>query len=303
MKKTGLAFLCAALIASAASMGVFADDGTKVEAGGISFQIPAELADLVIVRTEGLNDQSLVEVYEKASVEAAKAMGEEYEGAGWLFGISRMPEEQVKELRCGSMDGMEIFAENDDTFLIYTHPTDVRMVRENTEEMTKDQEQWSELNRWASENVRQEILANNKEYESEFFTNTDLDIYLSRAAYGKDTSFVLRSLDFGELGDLDPKMIDEDDFIEDLAENYVYEYAADEEAPDGEYFVLYFADDDIRFDFFKADENLIREVRTFDGEEYETLYRANAKEADDAQTSTTSIVKEWCQEIADHIKG
>lgn len=110
------------------------------------------------------------------------------------------------------MDGMEVFAKDDDICYLYTHPTDVRFVRENYDDVEKDQQEWTKINEWAGQEVRQEI----------------------------------------------------------------------------------------RFDFFKSQDgqNLIREVKTIDGEEITTLYQANRKDADDAGETTTSIVEAWCKSIA-----
>ena len=59
--------------------------------------------------------------------------------------------------------------------------------------------------------------------------------------------------------------------------------------------------DDVQFDFFPGEENYIREVRDIDGEEYTTLYVAEAKEADEDDTPY-EIVHEWCDAIANATK-
>ena len=295
MKKTMMAAMAAAAMAIAVSSAAMADGNTKVETNGIAFEIPAELADLVTVETEGLSEGTLVNVYETASVEAAKALGEDYDGAGFIFGISRISEDRLRELRCGDMSGMDVFAEDDDMYYVYDHPTDVRMVRENNEELAADMDQWSRLNEWAFENVMDEIVANNPELDPEVFTNTNLDMYLARAAFQPETNFEVKSLQFG---DQDPKSLVEDDFIEDLANDFTYQVLYDAEAPDGEYIVLNFEEDGVRFDFFKADENIIREVHTTDdGEEFETLYAASVKDADDSGKTATGVMQEWCDAI------
>ena len=287
MKKFWIAFTAAAAMAATMSACAFAGENQRVEADGIAFEIPAELSDLVTVKTD--DNGMLVSVYETASIEAAES---DDIGAGWLFGISRLPEAEVKELRCTSMDGMEVFAEDDDFCLIYNHPTDVRLVREKQEDYEEGFEQYAKLNHWANENVRSEILANNPELDPEVYTNTSLDIYLAQAAYQPGTNFEVRSLMFVNQ---EPPMVAAEDHLEDLAENFVFEYA-DTEAPDGEYIVLAFPDDDVRFDFFTADDGLIREVHTIDGEEYETIYMANAKEMDEDETPL-SIMQDWVEDI------
>ena len=292
MKKTWLVTAAVLAMTTAAfSTAALAADNEKVEVEGIAFEIPEELKDLVTVRTD--DGDMLVSVYETASVKAAEALGEDREGAGWIFGISRMPEDRVNELRCDGMDGMEVFAEDDDTYLIYNHPTDVRFVREKQEEYEQGMDQWTKVNEWAGENVRSEILANNPEWEPEVFTNTMLDMSLARAVYGTGKTVEVRSLDFA--GQAMP-VTDAKDHLEDLADDFVYERVDDQESPAGEYIVLAFPEDDIRYEFPQADANYVREVRTMDGEDYETLYLASAKDADEDDTPL-SIMQDWVKDI------
>ena len=58
--------------------------------------------------------------------------------------------------------------------------------------------------------------------------------------------------------------------------------------------------EEVRYDFFVAEDSrdLIREVRMVGDEEYETLYMANPKEADDADRKTTDIMEAWCAAVA-----
>ena len=306
MKKMMTGMMLAAAVTVLGASGVSADGVDKVDVQGIRFEIPEEIRDLVTVKTEGLEEGELVSVYETASIDATKAMGDDYEGAGWIFSIIRVPEDKMKELRCGELFGMMVFAEDDDIYYVYDHPTDVRLIRESDEEMQEAIEPWSEINEWANREVRQEILANNPELDEASYTNTDLDICLAQAAYQPGTKYELRALDYGP-DPLDPSTLDEDDYIEDLAEDFTYDYLSDVEAPDGEYYVMSFDvyGDEMRFDFFKAPEgqNLIREVRMLGDEEYETFYQAKPKEADDADKTTTGIVAAWCEAVANNTEA
>lgn len=301
MKKMMAGMMLTSAVAMLGAFSTFADGVDKVDVQGIKFEIPEEIRDLVTVRTEGLEDGELVSVYETASIDAAQALGKDYPGAGWIFSIATVPEDRMKELRCGDLFGMMVFAEADDTCYVYNHPTDVRLVRETDEEMREATDPWTKINEWAGQEVCQEILANNPELDGEFYTNTDLDIYLAQAAYKPGTKYKLRALDYGP-DPLDPSTLDEDDYIEDLAEDFTYEILSDAQAPDGEYYVLAFDvnGDEVRFDFFKSPDgqNLIREARMIGDEEYETFYQANPKKAEDADKTTTGIVAEWCEAIA-----
>ena len=301
MKKMMTGLFLAAAVTMIGATGVFADGSDTVDTKGIRFEIPEEIRELVTVETEDLDEDELVSVDETASIEAARETGAEIPGAGWIFSISTVPEDRMKELRCGGMDGMNVFAEDEDIYYVYNCPTDVRMIRKNNEEMEKDQEQWSKINEWAYQEVREEILANNPELDEEFYTNTYLDMLLAQAAYMPGTKYELRCLAYGP-DPLDPAALDEDDYIEDLAEDFTYEELSDAQAPDGEYYVMAFDvnGEEVRYDFFTADDsvNLIREVRPVGDDEMVTFYQANPKEPDDADKTTTGIMAAWCEAIA-----
>ncbi len=308
MNKMMLGVALAAAVTALFSVNAMADE-MKVEAGGLTFEIPAEYKDLVTVETEGLNDDTLISVSETASIEAAKALGQDHEGAGWLFDISKVSEDELEQLRCGGMEGMEVFAkwdEGDDYYLIYNHPTDVRFVREQYENIDEDEKEWQMLNEWAFNDVRDSILKNNSILEPKTYGNTELDYYLARAAFQKDTKFEIRSLD---LETLDPKTLQEDDFIEDLTDSDVsYEMVNEDVAIDGEYIVMAFEEngdkDAVRFDFFplsKGNENYIREVRKVGDEEVTTIYKATFKDQDDDDDDVKTaggIMLAWAEAIA-----
>ena len=272
-----------------------AETPDKVEVQEIAFEIPEDIRGLVTVETEGLEDGELVRVSETASIEAAAKTMPDYDRAGWIFSIGRVSETEMEKLRCGGMDGMEVFAEEDDFYYVYRHPTDVTFVREQYEDIDEDRDEWAKVSNWASGTVRDEILKNNPELDAETISNTNLDMHLARIAFQGDRSFLLKSLEYQE--PLDPSKLADDEYIEDLTDDVYYEVLYDEEAPDGEYIVMAFDEEGIRYDFFLADPaaNLIREVFTLDGEEYTTLYRAVF---DDPEETAVGIMKEWCEQLA-----
>ena len=122
--KTWIIFLIAALTLSlvgcagrtdaAGEPDSAASDGPAVfENQGLKLTVPAEYADLVIVKTD--EPDMLFSVYEKASVEAAARSGSgDNSGEGWLFGIRRVGERQLQELLCEDMSGVEVFAREGD---------------------------------------------------------------------------------------------------------------------------------------------------------------------------------------------
>ena len=292
----GIGLFAALTLSSCACMFAESAETTdKVEVQEIAFEIPEDIRGLVTVETEGLDDGELVRVSETASIEAAAKTMPDYDRAGWIFSIGRVSETEMEKLRCGGMDGMEVFAEEDDFYYVYRHPTDVTFVREQYEDIDEDMDEWTKVSNWASGTVRDEILKNNPELDAETISNTNLDMHLARIAFQGDRSFLLKSLEYQE--PLDPSKLADDEYIEDLTDDVYYEVLYDEEAPDGEYIVMAFDEEGIRYDFFLADPaaNLIREVFTLDGEEYTTLYQAVF---DDPEETAVGIMKEWCEQLA-----
>ena len=77
---------------------------TLTAANGMKLTVPAEYSSLVVYDTpQDSPDGVLFSVYEKASVEAAKAQALEYDGAGWLFDIRRISEDELHEMLCYDM--------------------------------------------------------------------------------------------------------------------------------------------------------------------------------------------------------
>ena len=85
-------------------------------------------------------------------------------------------------------------------------------------------------------------------------------------------------------------------FVSRLMKGVKYQYAEDGvEAPDGEYVVLNFPDDNVRFDFFSAPDgkNLIREVNT--DAEMELFFEA---QFEDGTSTAYDIMQEWYDALA-----
>ena len=96
--------------------------GTAAEIGSTTYtnqeyvlSVPDEYKDLVTVNLPGADESGIpFEVYENASVEAAKKQGETDEGAGWLFSIGTENEQNIREQLCSDMSGRDIFAKTED---------------------------------------------------------------------------------------------------------------------------------------------------------------------------------------------
>lgn len=267
------------------------------EFGPITIPIPKEYSDVLYREIYGINEyedgyeeeeETIIIISERASREAAEAIGEESDGAGELFRIVRVSENRLHDLLCGDMSGIIVFAKDESgKYYLFCHPTDVRYMRETTEEMYKDQDLWTELNNWAHKDVRDEIIKYSEGLSEVSFTNTLLDMYLARIAYQKDIKYTISTTEFGPLKS---DSIDALPYVESLLDGNFVE-VEDAEAPDGEYVVLNFPDDDVRFDFFKADPNLVREIRG----DYETFYERSLHD----DISNTDVMQEWYYAIAE----
>lgn len=147
------------------------------------------------------------------------------------------------------------------------------------------------LNAWAR-TVPETFLSDNTQLTAVKYGNTDLDMYLARIAFDKDIHYTISTLEFLEL---EPKDVDPAPYLEKLRNNVTYE-PVDEEAPDGEYIVLNFPDEHVRFDFFYSDEkvNYVRETWG-ENDEWEQVYKANF---DDSSINITDIMQEWYDALA-----
>ncbi len=262
---------------------------------GLQLTIPAEYASLVLTDTS--DPELLFSVSEKASVEASEALGEPVDaGAGWLFGIRRISEEELHEMLCYDMSGRELIAsDGNGSYYLFCHPTDVRMVRENNEKMSEDMAQWSALNEWAW-SLCESFIEENPGLQAEHRGNSSLEMDLYRLLWQPGWNYTVSAPDYGTL---DPKDLDAADYVRRLTEGVRYAYADGEKAPDGEYVRIEFPDSDERFDFFLAEgsENVVRQVWS-DG--YEVLYKASFE---DPSVKASAIAYEWYRAIAEHTGG
>ena len=271
--------------------------GRLYENDGLKLLVPLEYDELLLIDlVEDAEDGTLFYVAEKASVEAAKKQGEDYRGAGFLFALARVSEEELNLRRCGYMTGQEVVARGPDgsCYVCYS-PTDVRFVRESYEGIgdgsNEDWKQWAALNRWANTAMREDLIAENEGFVPLRYGNSDVEIYLARAAYDPEAAYTLSTTEFGPL---EPGGVDAAPFVEHLTRDVTVEYAREDPVPDGEYAVLYFPGDEIRFDFFFAEggENTIRETRR-DGSEM--LYKASSEE-DGFRAS--AVMQAWYDALA-----
>ena len=255
----------------------------KYENGGLSLEVKPKYNNLITVELpENEPDGILFYVRETASMEADSS-----DGAGWLFSIGKVSEARVRELLCVDMSGMEVFAKDGQgNYYIYYHPTDVRYARATAEEMARDQAQWTMLCEWAR-NVPGELIRSCG-LESKSYNNSVVDIYLARAAWMKDVNATLSTTEFGPVA---LQGVDGTPYAEFAMHSY-FDFAESDKAPDGEYVVLSFPDDNVRLDFFFAPGNYVRVVT----EDKETLY--HALWFDDA-ISSAEVMQGWYYAVAE----
>ena len=276
-----------------------ADEEAKVyENRGYKLSVPGELADKITVDTPDLNDDGIVfDVYETKSVEAAEAKGNGNQGYGWLFAITEREEESARKMMIDAFGGQKPIAVNaDGVYLIYNNPTDVRYERATVEDMEKDQAEWSAACEWAATVAK--TFAQENGLTGISFNNTLVESALAKAAFDKDANYTVSTTEHGPLA---PNGVDPLPFYEKMTKGALYEdiEVAENEVPDGEYVVLTFPDDQVRYDFFFAEgsENLIRTVQGPEGEEQYTFFTKVTFE--DGTSKASEIMHEWYNAIAE----
>ncbi|MBQ9279442.1 MAG: hypothetical protein IJ215_00085, partial [Clostridia bacterium] len=85
---------------------------------GYIINIPEEYQNLLTIQTSDFHDEegvtTIISVSETASIEAVKSMEEDFEGAGWIFSISKISENVLNEILKYDMSGMNVFAKDED---------------------------------------------------------------------------------------------------------------------------------------------------------------------------------------------
>ena len=249
----------------------------EYENGGLQLEIQPRYNDLITVEMPQDDEKGvLFTVSETASLEAGK-----HEGAGWLFSIGKISEEKLHEMMCSDMSGAQVFAKDSDgSYYMYYHPTDVRFERATVEEMKNDSAQWTMLCEWANDVPDQLTEQNGLEYAA--FSNSEVDMAVARAAYKEGVNATLSTTEFGPV---EIAGVDGSPYAEFIMQGW-FSYADRQEAPDGEYVVLNFPDEDYRVDFFFAPGAFARIVSG----DRETIYQAMWE---DDSVSFTEAMQGW----------
>ena len=300
MKKTIFTATLAASLAAISPAAVPMDAAVCEAASTVTYEkegmkllVPAIYDDLLYTKIFKEDAEGrLFSVTEAKSVVDAWLQNERESGPGWLFSIGMVGEERLHQLLCGEMSGAEVFAKDSrNRYFIFYHPTDVRFVRKDTDTMRRDQQLWTDLNEWASLDVKYEFIQNNKGLVKERFDNSSVSMYLARAAYSVEPK-VNYTVSTNQFGPLYSESVKAAPFVERLIRNATYEMVDNNLTPDGQYVVLNFPDEKIRFDFFKLGDNYVREVHD-DG--YELLYKITFE---DGVTKASSVMQQWYDQLA-----
>ena len=261
---------------------------------GLKLAVPGVYDNLVLTKVlESDEGGRLFTVSEAASIAGAWFQHDRDEGAGWLFAIGRVGESRLHEMLCGDMSGAAVFAKDTKgNYYVFYHPTDVRYVRQDADAMRRDAEQWTELNGWARREVQPTFVRDNG-LSVETYDNSSVSMALARAAYKSGTVYTVSTTQYGPLAS---EEVDAVPYVERLIRGATYKTVDLSEMPDGEYVVLNFPEEKIRYDFFKmrGKENYIREVH---GDGSEILYEAAFA---DASTKAGAVMQRWYNELALH---
>ena len=266
-----LAMLLTGWAVPAHKAAAYADDTEplRLENDGLTLVIPAEYAALVIAKADDAAAGRLFTVSEKASVEAAqKIHPKNVEGAGWLFGISRVDEEALHKMLGYDMSGRRVFAEDGKgNYYLLNTATDVRIEREGAF-TDADMAQWSALQAWLNSGVPETFIHDNALLPCAY-GNTDLDILLARIAWADCIEYTLGGLAHGNLAPKDAAVSAV--YAEKLLTGTQFERVDDGEQPDGEYLYLTDTRSDTRYEFYQGgDGTLVGEKRG----DYAWFYRS-----------------------------
>ena len=164
--------------------------------GGIQIALPVEYLDQLIVKTgDGLCEpekeppaypQTLMMVYEKASVDAAEADYGNADGIGFLWGFCVLDQVSFEQLLSSDGSGFQLFAKADELYYVYCFPTDVQFHRNDLAAFTPDSQDfrdWETLNDLGPQ-VRDDIVERNDltPYSAGELRNQDFT-YASTHAY------------------------------------------------------------------------------------------------------------------------
>jgi beta-lactamase regulating signal transducer with metallopeptidase domain len=124
------------------------DGVTLYEKYGLAIAIPNEIIDRLVITEPELSDGShLISVYEKQSLEDARADFGDDAGMGFIFSIARYTKAQYEAFLASDGSGQSFFARDDTYYYGWFTATDVQFYRSGGEISTEsdDWKKWEEL--------------------------------------------------------------------------------------------------------------------------------------------------------------
>lgn len=150
-----------------------AEGTTLFERFGVEAAIEGKYIDaLTIFDGESAGAGCIVRVYEKRSYD--EAMQDFGAGAGFLFSIERLSQAELEHHICNSIDGLAVFARDDEFYYARGFATDVQLYRSNGK---MESAVWTEL-----QSLGEEVTA-------DFITRNDLVPYTLDSFYEQETTY------------------------------------------------------------------------------------------------------------------
>ena len=215
-----------------------AQDWGLYETSGIRLEVKPKYNEKITVELPGYDENGVImKVYDSAKMD-----NQEGSDAGWLFSVAQCGEFRLRDRICKGMPSETVFAK--DYFgMCYS-------VKYPETQTARD-----ELVEWAA-NISDVLIDQNANLEPFSRNTTDVGMYIARAVY--DTEAVY-SINDSEFGTVDKSWVDATEYAERILNTDMVEVER-EEAAEGKYISLFFPNDNVKFDFFKDEDNLIRET-------------------------------------------
>lgn len=234
--------------------------GRSYERQGLKLRIPEAYDELLLIGTGPDQEGIFFDVSEKASVEAAQREGENVVGAGWIFSLARVTEDELHRKLCEVMTGAELIAKDaEGGYYLYCHPTDVRYVRESQEAMKRDQEQWLKLNAWGWDYAHGDFIKDNN-LTPVTADNSNIGIHLARFIYGPAEAYTLcKNEEVPVLADAGFSPLP---YVEKLLYGATYRGTAGMQLRKFKYYTLVLPREGVQLDFFtgKDGESYVQEM-------------------------------------------
>ena len=261
------------------------------ESQGLKLRVPEAYAGLLVTELNPPEEGRFLAVAEKASVEAAQKEGAVDSGAGWIFSLARVTEEELHRKLCEVMTGAELIAKDaEGGYYLYHHPTDVRYMRESPEAMKRDQEQWVKLNAWGWDYAHGDFIKDNN-LTPVTADNSNIGIHLARFIYGPAEAYTLcKNEEVPVLADAGFSPLP---YVEKLLYGASYRGTTGMQLRKFKYYTLVLPREGVQLDFFtgKDGESYVQEMH-----EGKTNYQYRIT-FEDKNTKAYDVMTKWLSDL------